>query len=383
MQNDSAYFPKNYADSRQIFLNQIEQLPAPKTIGSWEIPSKTDSDLFVDHVWLPATEKPEKLFVITSGIHGSETYAGAAIQRMFFAEIFPQINRRTTGVFVVHAMNPYGFKHHQRCTESNINLNRNFSVSGEIYRRKDETSAKLSERFLDRNPVSSMRSRLMDSMTMKNGEPFFDEYPLDDIVKGLIPGQFEFVENWEFGGLKAEPQTKFFIERLSQLMPDFKDVIGFDLHTGLGDRNRLHLLTDGPGSPSINKSLFAELFFPQEDAEIYAFTPPTAKGFYPVHGALNSAFGELAKPEQRVCSITMEFGTFGHSMKAQLDGLNCFAVAHQGQMHGFANKDIEKKILSDNFERSRPASAEWEQAVVQASRGLFLKVLSRSGVSRF
>ena len=373
---DQDYFPQNYAHSREMFKTQIEALQTHKVVGEWSIPSKNDKDLFVDHVWFPPLENPETLFVLTSGIHGSETYAGAAIQGMFLNEIFPLIDRRNIGVFIVHAMNPYGFKHHQRCTEAGVNLNRNFSVSADHYKKQNETSAQFCERFLDRNPVRSLRSTLLEKLSMKDSKPYFDEVSFDEFIKGISPGQFKSAFDWEFGGHQPEPQTQMLIDKLKELMPSFKNIIGFDLHTGLGDRGRLHLLTDVPGK-SLDKSLFSELINPKLDQKFYEFTPPETEGFYPVHGALNSAFGGLSTDHQRVCSLTMEFGTLGHSLEAQLAGLNSFVLAHQGHYYGFLNQEIEKKVIQENFERSRPADKAWESDIIAASRGLFLNVFER------
>lgn len=373
---DQNYFPQNYKNSREIFKARVESLQTQKIFGEWAIPGKNDHDLFVDHVWFPPIEKAETLFVLTSGIHGSETYAGAAIQGMFLNEIFPHIDRSRTGILVVHSMNPFGFKHHQRCTEAGVNLNRNFSVSGENFKKLNKSSAQLCERFLERKPVHSMRSSVLEKISMKDSKPFIEEISLDEFTKGVSPGQFENVKNWEFGGHKTEPQTMLLIEKLRELMPAFKNVIGFDLHTGLGDSKRLHLLTDVPGK-SLDKTLFSELIRPEQDIKYYEFTPPETEGFYPVFGALNSAFGDLAAANQRVCSLTMEFGTLGHSIEAQIAGLNSFVLAHQGYYYGFANQEIEKHVIKENFERSRPDDKVWESEVIKASRGLFLNVFDR------
>jgi predicted deacylase len=374
----SEYFPKNYEDSRKQFLTRVEKVPGAKKLGRWEIPGRRDKDLFVDHVWLGPLERPEKLIVMTSGIHGAETYAGAAIQNMFFDEILPKINRQRTGILIVHSMNPYGFKHHTRCTESGINLNRNFSVSGELFKVRNEPSAQFCERFLERAPVRSVRSQMLEKMSEKNGQIYFAEMSLDDIIKSFAPGQFERPKDLEYGGKEAEPQTRLLIQKLQEHMPSYRDVMAFDLHTGLGEVNRLHLLTDG--GKTLNPDLFQKLFKVDEDEEFYTFTPSEEEGFYPVHGALNGAFGELAQDRQRVCSITMEFGTLGHSLQAQVEGLNDFVVNHQGVLYGYANPEIEQKALASNFARSRPMEPKWEQAVIESSRGLFNRVFGRADI---
>ncbi len=373
---DNEYFPKNYQHSRGVFLAGINQAAGQKSIGQWAVPGKKDNDLVVDHVYFQPTEKTETLFVLTSGIHGSETYAGAAVQAMFIKEILPKLDRRATGLFIAHAMNPYGFKHHQRCTEAGVNLNRNFSVSGENYKRRSEVSAQLCERFLERKPVGSLKSSLLQKMTLKDSKPVFDGITMDELIKGTAPGQFERPQDWEFGGFGPEPQTKAFTDKMAELMPKYKKIVVFDLHTGLGDRNRLHLLMDEPGK-SVDEKFFAELLKPEADKEFYTFTPPEAEGFYPVHGALNSSFGELATADQQVLALTMEYGTLGHSQEDQLIGLNSFALAHQGHFHGYANPSLAEQIIRENFERSRPQDLHWEKEVIRAARGLFAKIFER------
>lgn len=373
---DNEYFPKNYQHSRGVFLTGINLAEGPKNIGQWLVPGKKDNDLVVDHAYFSPSVKTETLFVLTSGIHGSETYAGAAVQAMFIKEILPKVDRRSTGVFIAHAMNPYGFKHHQRCTEAGVNLNRNFSVSGENFKIRNEASLRLCEKFLERKPVDSLKSALLQKMTFKDSKPVFEDVTLDELIKGTAPGQFERPQDWEFGGFGPEPQTKAFTDKMAELMPKYKKIIVFDLHTGLGDRNRLHLLMDEPGK-SVDESLFAELIKPDIDQEFYTFTPPEAEGFYPVHGALNSAFGELASDGQRVLALTMEYGTLGHSQEEQLIGLNSFALAHQGHFHGYVNPVLAEQIIRENFERSRPQGHEWEQQVIKSARGLFQRVFGR------
>jgi predicted deacylase len=371
------YFPKNYLESRKRFLTFAKALKGEQ--GLWEVPSQKDKDLFIDHAYWPALEKPETLLVITSGIHGSEMYAGSAILQMFMHEIMLKINRQKIGIFFVHAMNPYGFKHHQRTTENGVNLNRNFSVSEKLFNTKNQISERYHGKFFSYEKVASMDSRLLSFLRKENGKAYFDDVSLDQLVKGIAPGQFERPDSLEFGGKALEPQTRLLIEKMRQLVPQYQDILAFDLHTGLGEKNRLHLLTSGSGA-DLHPELFAKLFDQKADKEFYVYTPPAEEGFYEVHGALNTMFVDLASKKQRVCTITMEFGTFGHDLAAQLQGLNCFFLSHQGQYYGFDHHKLEKQLKQENFIRSYPQDDKWRNAVIAASRGLFVRVLARAGV---
>ena len=72
----------------------------------------------------------------------------------------------------------------------------------------------------------------------------------------------------------------------------------------------------------------------------------------------------------------------GHSLEAQLEGWNSSALAHQGRMYGFKSKELEKSILQADFERSYPQTDDWREAVIKASRSLFLRILQRQGSLR-
>lgn len=368
--SDLAYYPADYDDSRRQFLMRAKRYSAPCEIGKWDVPGKTDSDLTVDYLWMPPLKTAELLFVLNTGIHGSESYTGASQLSMFMDEILPKIDRSRIGILLVHAMNPYGFRHHRRCTEANVNLNRNFSVSGDIYKIRNPESSRLQERLIPREPVGNLRSTVLDSLS---------GISMDEFAKAVGPGQFERAEHLEFGGFAPEPQTKNFIDYIARLMPAYRDVLVFDIHTGLGDCGRLHLLREDEPE-TLNAELFKKLFDPQADRQIYDFTPPEAEGFYSVHGALNGIFGELAKSSQRVVALTMEFGTLGHSLEQQVEAFNRWIVDHQGFFYGYTSPELKEEATHLNFVRSFPSEEEWRLETMTAARELFRITLTRAGV---
>jgi len=376
LNNAAEYFPKNYIDSRQRFLENARKTNPTCQLGSWKIPSKLDSDLTVDYAWLPPQKTPKTLLVLLSGIHGAETYAGSAILHLFMNEILPLANRDHLGVLMVHAMNPYGFKYHQRCTENHINLNRNFSVSGDLFQTKNPASQKMHDLFHLKEMVRSPHGKLLQVLKRESGKIYFGDISVDELTKSISPGQFERPEDVEYGGRSLEPQTKALMDHIKHLMQQYQDVIALDLHTGLGDRGRLHLLTDGLDT-SLDPSLMNEILHPQEDKEFYVFTPPQIEGFYAVHGATNSLFGDLAGKGQRVCAITLEFGTLGHSLEQQIQDWNNFLTEHQGYFYGYANDQLQKQVRDANFARSYPDDDLWRRDILKAAEGMLSRVIHR------
>ncbi|CAN0514520.1 unnamed protein product, partial [Phaeothamnion confervicola] len=84
-------------------------------------------EIGTDTALLGSSDAP-LLFIVSSGTHGPEGFAGSACQ---LALLNDPLLQRATGnrisVLLIHAVNPYGFSHLTRTNEDNIDLNRNFS----------------------------------------------------------------------------------------------------------------------------------------------------------------------------------------------------------------------------------------------------------------
>jgi hypothetical protein len=377
--SDLDLFPQNYLDARSRFLGLVRKLSGAKCTDAWSVPSKGEVIFTVDTVYLPPTAKPKTLFVMISGVHGLEAYAGHAVQAMTMNELIPLTNRSHTGFFFIHALNPYGFHHHTRGTEIGVNLNRNCSARPSLYDLKNPESLRLSDRFVPKAPVENERSFLLRQMRQEKDKIFFDDVSLDAFIKGVGLGQFESAEGLEFGGFEPEPQIVKMTEALRQIMPDYEDIVLFDLHTGLGERARLHLLTgDVPGC--VHPQLFSELFQPSMDREVYDFTPADSEGFYETYGATNNIFPELALNHQRVCAMTMEFGTLGHDVNSQMESLNQWLLEHQGSLYGYATPQLAEKVRADYLEKFFPRDPAWRLKILATSREFLTRVLGRTKI---
>lgn len=378
MTDFQSFFPKNYKDSQIRFEKLAKALPEPKTFGRWKVDSVSDGDLAVDHLYIPARVTPKKLLILISGVHGSESYAGSAIQEMFLQEILPTLDLANTGIFLVHSLNPYGFKNHSRLTEHKVNLNRNCSSNERMFSIRNRECLELCKRFIPAEPVNSTKSFLLQNMTQENNKVSFQEVTLDQFVKTTCMGQFETPEALEFGGFQPEPQIRDLTAKLQELMPAYSDVVALDLHTGLGHRGRLHILTDS-NARGLHQALLGEILDPKSDEVIYEYTPHHHEGFYTVYGGTNNLFAELAADDQRVVALTMEFGTNGHDLPAQLEGLNQAILDHQGTHYGYASEDLKKQIADWTLERSFPSDPAWRNQIVDTAKKFIETVLQRLG----
>ena len=124
-------FPETYETSQTRFRENLAvvqhfwpqaQLSQQRLSG--------DEDLTIDWIYSDARGKNEKVFILTIGEHGIEGYVGSAMQQRFIDRYLPRLNPETTGLLLVHAVNPWGMKYHCRVNANNVDLNRNFIYDG-------------------------------------------------------------------------------------------------------------------------------------------------------------------------------------------------------------------------------------------------------------
>ena len=126
MKDTLALFPETYETSRKRFrqnLSVIQKRWGGATLSKQQI---ADDDLSIDWISADALERNEKVLIFTTGEHGVEGYVGSAMLQHLIDEYLPRLDPRTTGLLLVHSINPWGMKHHRRVNANNIDLNRNF-----------------------------------------------------------------------------------------------------------------------------------------------------------------------------------------------------------------------------------------------------------------
>ena len=88
-------------------------------------------DLTIDWISADPLQAKDRLIVVTTAEHGIEGYFSSAELELFCDEYLPRLDPQTTGLLLVHAINPWGMKHWKRTNPNNVDLNRNF-VSGDF-----------------------------------------------------------------------------------------------------------------------------------------------------------------------------------------------------------------------------------------------------------
>jgi hypothetical protein len=252
-------FPDSYASSRERFRELAGS--RARWIRSFSLPNETGEvtlcqpeiklaselepansaslqALAVDVAYL-GPEQPNRLVMVSSGLHGIEGFFGAAVQHRLLASL-PGLNKRPVGLLLVHGLNPYGFAHRRRWNEANVDLNRNFLLPGEAYSGAPPRYAELN-RLL--NPAHAPRA----------GDPFLWQavgklarFGLPAIQQAIAGGQYEYPQGLFFGGRGPTPTQRLLQEHLNDWVQDAEQIVHLDFHTGLGPWATHKLLIEEP-----------------------------------------------------------------------------------------------------------------------------------------
>lgn len=165
----SRFFSTDYYIARQRFIH------ASLAIGAQVLthPVLGESEMYIDIAVLKRAN--DRCVIHISGTHGVEGYAGSAIQLSALQNVFSTNDTHVSSnestnhptVFLIHALNPYGFVNNRRVNENNIDLNRNF------------LSPSLFNKFIARNPnfagYDDLRFLLNPSKSFLTGNTVLDE----------------------------------------------------------------------------------------------------------------------------------------------------------------------------------------------------------------
>ncbi len=123
----ASFFSAAYDEARQRFLEAARGAGAAVRHYVHPLKGAAGEEIGADTALLgPADAR--KLFIVSSGTHGPEGFAGSACQlALLNDELSKRATDRDIALLLIHAVNPFGFSHLKRTNEDNIDLNRNFN----------------------------------------------------------------------------------------------------------------------------------------------------------------------------------------------------------------------------------------------------------------
>lgn len=364
------FFYDTYEENREQFRRLAASLQKKYTeveTASHLVKSGTDSDLSIDVVYLPARDKCEKLIIMSSGIHGIEGFTGSAIQRYFLSQVLETETLRNMGVLIIHGLNPYGFKYGRRVSENGVDMNRNFDIDTKLFETENRGYGKINP-FL--NPQKKAKSGYF-----RNGFFFLKSvyyilrYKMTALREATLVGQYEFKDAIFFGGNSFEPQKTWLENLILEKINDYEYVFLIDLHTGYGERGKLHFLP-GDVREEHRRVLLQKMF-----ADFALDWPDKEKAFYIVRGGFRDFVWKLMPADKKYIGIVFEYGTLNsHQTVGSIRSLHNMILENQGNRHGYENDGTEARVKERFREMFFPSSKIWRSKIMKQT-GEVLPVL--------
>lgn len=369
---DTSAFARGYQESRSEFLAWQDKIPGAVT-DKIQVPNEEGKDLSVDILTLPAEESTENVLVISSGVHGAEAAPGAALQELFLKEYLPNLDRSKSAVVFVHAVNPWGFENNHRYTENNVDVNRNCVKDAETFKTYPNKLYTNVQGLMTASKPPAWYGLAQARMGLGLiGSLIMSGFDRGQVTQSVAGGQNIDPRGVNYASTQHEPQIPQIRDILKQRIGSAKNIVHYDIHTGLGARGHLHMI-DNSDPKSVESS--AEYIKPLTDDPTDTIWHNTSSdpGFYDVSlGDFTNMSEVAASPTANVMTYTAEVGTLGKGLFQQIDSA---ARYHERNSLEFYADELsaEKKqaILDRCTEMYNPTDESWREQATDNFRKLF------------
>jgi len=364
--------PSTYESSRERFrasLASFSDLWLDSRLDSF--PLTDNSDLTIDVIIANANKQKEKLFIMTTGLHGIEGYVGSGIIQLFIKEYLSKFNPDNTGVLIVHPINPHGMKYHQRVNKNSIDLNRNFNNINFEELKKVNPHYESFEFLL--NPNRPLKSPLFEKVkflwNVVNALP----KGISLIRETALMGQYRIHNGMQFGGFELQEETKFMMNLYEKAVKDYSQILALDIHTGYGPRYQMTVL-----NPPSHKEKAEETARRFKVKQVAGVNP---EEFYSINGDMTEYLYQLLNskyPDKKFYAGAFEFGTYGDSLWQAIRSLRTTVLEHT--LRWFGGSDSAKSWIQKEYdELFLPAEKKWREKAEADARQAFDGIFEAEG----
>lgn len=353
-----ATIPATYEASRERF-----RLSLPYYLNLWpgvrliSQPLDGEPELTIEIISADATREKQRLLFLTTGLHGIEGYVGSGILELFTEEFLSRLDPATTGIIVVHPINPHGMKQHTRYNKNNIDLNRNFGANFEALKSLNPHYESLSallnpKRYLKTPPYEKTAFLWNLARALPKGSTHIRE--------AALMGQYRLQQGIYFGGFEMQAETHIVADLFCQHIPGYAQVLALDIHAGYGPRWQLTLV-----NPAREKRPAAEIAERYNLPRVVGSNP---EEFYTTHGEMGDYFHDLMIPggARFYCGM-LEFGTYGDSFWQEVHSLRTTVLENALRWHG-GSELARRWVRREYDELYLPSEPKWWQTAQANAR---------------
>jgi hypothetical protein len=363
--------PATYESSREQFRSSLDTI-SKRWAGCGFIshPLADSSDLTIDVISADATREKQKLLILTTGLHGIEGYVGAAVLQLFIEEYLSRLDPETTGLLLVHPINPYGMKHRTRINKNSVDLNRNFEDDLDSLKPLNPHYESLAVLL---NPARPLKSPLYEKLAFAWNVLKALPRGASLIRETALMGQYRVHNGMYFGGFEAQEETKFVQQVVFDAIKDYAEIVLIDIHTGYGPRWQM-TVCNPPSERMTAKETATKYGVPL----VVGVNP---EEFYTIHGDMVEYFRKSIvekHPEKKMYAAAFEFGTYGDSLLEAMHSLRTTVFENTQRWFGGSNS-MREWMKREYNELFAPAEPKWWQKAQADARQAFDGILNAEG----
>ena len=361
--------PDSYDRSRDRFRARLASLtprwPASRLTS---LPLPSAPDLTTDILSANALTTRQRLIILSSGLHGIEGYLGSAVLELFFDEYLARLNPQTTGILLIHAINPWGMKHWKRTNSANVDLNRNFIETEFASLRNFNVDYPALSPFL--NPQAVLNNLTLSNLGFLAGTLHkLATFGARRVREAALMGQYQQPAGIYFGGTERQPETAAMMDLYRQAFSGYDEIVHLDLHTGYGPRDQMTLVT------SPHEKMTASQISARFGAPRIATANPDE--FYTMQGDMTDWEYRLVEkefPGAKFFGAACEFGTLGESIVQGARSLRITIFKNQLNQHG-ACLQAADWIEREYRELYLPSEPAWLDKALADARLIFASLV--------
>lgn len=357
----------SYDECRNEFLASIGPQQSRTTNHFiYNLPTKLDRVLPIDLFHM--ANGHDSLVVFISGTHGVEGPVGSTFQSRLLKAFGSEVLPNKHDYIFIHALNPYGFATGRRVSENNVDLNRNFSTTLELYSEKNSGYNDVAS-FL--NPTTKADPSAFAQIGFITKALFLlAKQGMAPLRQAILLGQYEHPRGLYFGGNGPEHQLGFLTAQLRPLFERYKKILVIDLHTGFGERGKLHLFPSASNQEV--KSRIQNIF------EGFQIDFGDEKDFYKIKGSVVDWVVTLAPPSAVATPMVFEYGTKdSQTTWGSIQSIRTMILENQAFFNQAKSNEAQEKITKMIWEMYAPTAPDWEQKCWQQTETVLKKVLAR------
>lgn len=357
----SEYFYNTYDDVRAHLAERVEALEKSGIAVEHKTHAIDEADgLYIDNIYLPASEENTNLIVLTTGVHGIEGYIGSVMLDVFFEDIYPTIDTNKTGILIVANVNPYGMKYMRRYNENNVDLNRNFIEDWSTFDLSSNKEYPKVDKFLQ--PEGKMGNAFWHEASFYLSlakEAIFTG--AGTITDALLTGQYKYPEGVYYGGNGDEASTTYLKGVFADCIDgDYENLIHIDIHSGYGPRYNMVIFNsvqDFTTEEEAKEMFQYDYIIAQDSKDFYVTFGDTTDYFYRLLKSKNS--------DKDLYSTCFEFGTIGDGFFDSILSLKYTVDENRQHWYPTKNKTTAEVVRQNYLELFYPTEADWRTKTIE------------------